>query len=185
MPQTVICKVCGFVLTAETLPDVCPACGVPAKMFVPHDERIAPRRKRLLALDLHPIVVHFVQAYLATILVLAWLAVLRGGGSGRMGAVLTLLAYALPVVVAAASAAGLFDGKIRFRKVTTPLLVKKMKLAGALFVFACGILVCVVRDPALSPMSLVAMGVLSLMAMTCASVLAIWGVSLLNSRFPG
>jgi hypothetical protein len=186
MQQTMICKSCGFILTGDKIPDACPACGVPARMFIPHDERISPSRKRLLALDLHPVIVHFTQAYTATVLVLSWLApLLRGAWSARAAAVLVVMAYALPVTVVAASAAGMLDGKIRFRRVTTPLLVRKMALGSVLFLLTCGILACVVRDPDLSRGALLVMGLLSLPAMACASVLGFWGVSLLNCRFPG
>jgi hypothetical protein len=42
-------------------------------------------------------------------------------------------------------------------------------------------LICVLFNPL--PWAIIA--VLSALAMTCASILGVWGVSLLNSRFPG
>lgn len=182
MQQMVICKSCGYIMAQSKLGEECPACGVKAKMFVPHDERISDRRKLLLALDLHPILVHFTQAYTATILVLSLLALLvKPGWLEKAVTVVTVLGYALPVTVVAVFAAGLFDGKVRFRKIMTPLLVKKMILGVVLFALTCGVFVCVLCHPL--PLAFIA--VLSAAAMGCSSILGIWGVSLLNSRFPG
>ena len=151
-------------------------------MFIPHDERISDKRKLLLALDLHPILVHFTQAYTATILALSLLALLvKPGWLERIMTVVIVLGYALPFTVVAAFAAGLYDGKIRFRKVKTPLLVKKMVLGSILFALTCGVFLCVLCNPL--PLALIAL--LSAIAMVCASILGFWGVSLLNSRFPG
>lgn len=182
MPQMVICKSCGYIMPQSKLKDECPACGVKAKMFVPHDERISDKRKFLLMLDIHPILVHFTQAYTGTILGLSLLAlVVKPAWLGWISTVVMVLGYALPFAVIAAFVAGMFDGKVRFRKVKTPLLVKKMVLGTLYFALTCGILICVLFNPL--PWAIIA--VLSALAMTCASILGVWGVSLLNSRFPG
>ena len=182
MQQMVICKSCGYIMAQSKLGETCPACGVKAQMFIPHDERISDKRKLLLALDLHPILVHFTQAYTATILALSLLALLvKPGWLERIMTVVIVLGYAVPFTVVAAFAAGLYDGKIRFRKVKTPLLVKKMVLGSILFALTCGVFLCVLCNPL--PLALIAL--LSAIAMVCASILGFWGVSLLNSRFPG
>jgi len=182
MQQMVICKSCGYIMAQSKLGEECPACGVKAKMFVPHDERISDRRKLILALDIHPILVHFTQAYTATILALSLLAlIVKPGWLERITTVVVVLGYALPFTVVAAFGAGMYDGKIRFRKVKTPLLVKKMALGSIFFVLTCGVFACVLCHPL--PLTIIA--ILSAMAMVCASILGFWGVSLLNSRFPG
>ncbi|MEI6563592.1 MAG: hypothetical protein WCO42_04705 [bacterium] len=182
MQQMVICKSCGFIMAQAKLHEVCPACGVPAKLFIPFEERISPGRKRILALDIHPVLVHFTQAYTATILLLSVLAlVVKAGWVERITTVVIVLGYALPFSVVAAFVAGMFDGKIRFRKVKTPLLVKKMILGSVFFALTCGVFVSVLCNPL--PLAIIA--VLSALAMVCASILGVWGVSLLNSRFPG
>ena len=151
-------------------------------MFVPHDERISDRRKLLLSLDIHPVLVHFTQAYTATILVLSLLAlIVKPSWLERITTVVIVLGYALPFTVVGAFVAGLVDGKIRFRKVKTPLLVKKMVLGVIFFVLSSGVFVCVLSQPL--PLAMIAG--LSAIAMACASILGVWGVSLLNSRFPG
>lgn len=182
MQQMVICKSCGYIMDQGKLGEVCPACGIKAQMFVPHDERISEKRKFLLMLDIHPILVHFTQAYTATILALALLALIaKPAWLASISTVITVLGYALPFTVIAAFAAGLFDGKIRFRKVLTPLLIKKMVLGSVFFVLTCGLFACVLCNPI--PLAIIA--ALSAIAMGCASILGFWGVSLLNSRFPG
>ncbi len=182
MQQMVICKSCGYIMAQSKLGETCPACGVKAKMFIPHDERISDRRKLLLALDIHPVLVHFTQAYTATILALSLLALfVNPVWRERMETVVVMLGYALPFTVVAAFLAGMFDGKIRFRKVNTPLLVKKMILGLLFFALTCGVFACVLCHP----LPLVAIALLSVIAMVCASILGVWGVSLLNSRFPG
>ena len=182
MEQMVICKACGFIMAQGKLGEVCPACGVPAKLFVPHDEKISDRRKFLLSLDLHPVLVHFTQAYTGTILALSLLAsVVRGGWHDRLTTVVFVLGLALPFTVAATFAAGMFDGKIRFRKYRTPLLVRKMKLGGLFFALTSGIFACVL----IPSVPLWAVAALSAVAMVSASLLGVWGVSLLNARFPG
>jgi uncharacterized membrane protein len=40
-------------------------------MFEPYVEKISPKRKRILSLDLHPIAVHFPQAFIISIFVLS------------------------------------------------------------------------------------------------------------------
>jgi hypothetical protein len=75
----------------------------------------------------------------------------------------------------------MFDGNVRFRKISTPLLVRKMILGTIYLALTGGVFACVQLHP--MPMALIAG--LSALAMLAASILGFWGVSLLNSRFPG
>ena len=59
-----ICRPCGYVLKESELGDVCPACGLPRKVFEDYKERMSPGRSKILQLDLHPIAVHFPQSML-------------------------------------------------------------------------------------------------------------------------
>ena len=79
MKEYVVCKSCGYVMEKGKLHDVCPACGVPAKMFEPYAERLSPRRRLILSLDLHPITVHFTQAFAITLPLLCLAALLVTG----------------------------------------------------------------------------------------------------------
>ncbi len=182
MQPMMICKACGYIVAQDKLGDECPACGVKATMFVPHDERISSKRKFLLALDIHPILVHFTQAYTATILAISLLTpFVKAGWVRPLTTVVFVLGHALPFTVIAAFIAGMFDGNVRFRKITTPLLVRKMVLGAIYLALTGGVFACVQLHP--MPMALIAG--LSALAMLAASILGFWGVSLLNSRFPG
>ena len=129
MASLMRCKSCGFVLAEGKLGDVCPACGVPRKMFEPWNDPVSPKRRMILGLDLHPIVVHFpisfgAAAFVVSVFVLAFPELFAD--TARI--ILSTFAGVLPLVAAAAIATGLFDGKVRFRRVTTQLLKRKIAL---------------------------------------------------------
>ncbi len=186
MKELVRCKSCGFVMEKGKLHGKCPACGVPDKMFEPYSEKIAPFRKFMLSLDMHPVLVHFPQAFTATVLLLSLFAMVsQGPVRERIVCTVTLLGIVLPFTVLLAFCAGLLDGKIRFRRVTTPLLVRKMVFGSVFFLFSCGISAAILALPVTAPSTLLIVAGLSLVALGCASYLALMGVSLLNSKFPG
>jgi hypothetical protein len=164
----------------------CPACGVPEKMFEPYTERIAPVRKFILSLDLHPVCVHFPQAFIVSILALSLLAMaVHGTLHERLVAAIVILGVALPFVVLAAFFAGMLDGAVRFRRLATPLLVKKMIFGTLFFLVSCAIFTAVFVHPALSKSALLTVSGLSFAGLGCASYLGMIGTSLVNSKFPG
>jgi hypothetical protein len=186
MKELVRCKSCGYIMEKGKLRGKCPACGVPDKMFEPYLEKIAPLRKFILSLDIHPVFVHFPQAFTASVLLLSLLAmVVRGHVREQILGADAVLGIALPFAVLLAFCAGLLDGKIRFRRVTTPLLVRKIIFGSLFFLFSCGIFAEVLALPLTAISTLAVISGLSLAALACASYLAIMGVSLLNSKFPG
>src|SRR5664279_444022 len=71
MKELVRCRPCGFVIETDKLGDVCPACGMPRKVFEPYRERVSRNRLVLLNFDLHPIAIHLSQALVIAIPVLA------------------------------------------------------------------------------------------------------------------
>ena len=71
MKELVRCRPCGFVIEADKLGDVCPACGMPRKVFEPYRERVSRNRLILLNFDLHPIAIHLSQALVIAIPLLA------------------------------------------------------------------------------------------------------------------
>ncbi|MBD3237035.1 MAG: rubrerythrin [Candidatus Eisenbacteria bacterium] len=127
MAKLLRCRACGFVVEEGHLGEVCPACGLPRKVFEEHAERISPLRKRILALDLHPISVHLPQS-LAVLILLALLGkvLLRGPLAAQLEDSARLLAILFPLTVLASMATGLLDGRTRYRRLRTPLLVRKM-----------------------------------------------------------
>jgi len=168
------------------LRDKCPACNVLAKMFEDYTEKMSPKRKLILSLDLHPVMVHFPQAFTATILLLSILSmIVHGMVQSKILATIQILAIALPFTVAAAFVAGIIDGKVRFRKVTTPLLVKKMIVGTLFFVIAVAMAVVAIYQPVTPVLKEILLIVMSGCALCCGSILGLWGVGLLEAKFPG
>lgn len=186
MKEYVVCKSCGFVMEKGKLKDKCPACGVPAKMFEPYVEKVSAFRKLILSLDIHPVMVHFPQAFTFTILLLSILAIfVRGEIQSQLFITIGILSILLPFTVILTFLAGLLDGKIRFRRVTTPILVRKMVLASIFFVFAAAILILNILYKLENPLILCSVIVLSAGCLVWGTLLAKLGTSLLNAKFPG
>ncbi len=72
MNPLVRCRVCNYVTAESKLGDRCPACGAPRAVFEPYTDRISGRRRKILDLHLHLIVIHFPQAFSAAVLALAF-----------------------------------------------------------------------------------------------------------------
>ena len=186
MKEMVRCKSCGFIMEKGKLRSKCPACGVPDKMFEPYSEKIAPLRKFILSLDIHPVFVHFPQAFTVTVLLLSLFAmVVQGHIREQIVCADTVLGIVLPFTVLLAFCAGLLDGKIRFRRVTTPLLIRKMTFGSLFFLLSCGIFAAILALPLTALSTLLSIACLSFVALGCATYLGMMGVSLLNSKFPG
>jgi len=187
MKGYVRCKACGYIMEAGKLKDVCPACGVPANVFEPYKETISEERKRILDLHLHPIVVHLAQGFAPVLVVLAAaLAVFTAEGAFRslLLDATRVIAVLLPPSVLLAFAAGAFDGRLRFRKVTTPLLVRKMVFGALFFAFSlAGAAFAVFTG--LGGATVAAFGLFELLSLATAVLLGNWGFGLLSSRFPG
>src|SRR3990172_2989216 len=121
------CKACGYITTEKKLGKVCPACGLPRTVFEPYKETMSKKRKMLLDFNLHPISVHFPQAFVIFIafLILLYLPAPQSMASDLMNTV-KVLAFFLPHTVIPAITCGLIDGMTRFRKITTPHLITKI-----------------------------------------------------------
>jgi rubredoxin len=186
MKQHVRCKACGYVMEAGRVRDRCPACGVPAKQFEPYDEKISDKRRRILDLHMHPIVVHLPQAFAAFLIPLA-VALMMAVGDFRSIVIDTtrVLSVVLPFSVMLAFAAGLLDGKIRFRRVTTPVLVRKMVLASLLLASSFGAAALAVFSGLDTGGPLAAFVSLCLLDFFAAVGLGFLGFPLIVAKFPG
>jgi uncharacterized membrane protein len=133
MAELMRCKSCGYVAEAGAVGDVCPACGVPRKMMEPWKDPVSEKRRLLLSFDIHPIVVHFSVSFVASAFVLSlFVLVFPGLFRETVAGILRALEGVLPLAVIASFVTGLFDGTIRFRRTTTPLL-KRKQLFGLVF----------------------------------------------------
>lgn len=124
------CKVCGFVLKSKTLPELCPACGFKGKIFEEFEPTVSAKRRKALELHAHSALVHFPIAVITYIFfinlfilakVILWHSV--------FAASLKAMVWLLPFVTLFGMLSGLYDGKLRFKKINTPLLKKKILLS--------------------------------------------------------
>lgn len=136
MKQNVKCKACGYIMREDRLGDTCPACGVPRKSFEPWVSNLSPRRSFILGLDLHPIMLHFPQAFsvLVPVLILADQLVPLPRGIEVTQAIRVLSILVFPAAVGA-FVAGLIDGHTRFKKFNTTSLITKIVI-GSVFLGA-------------------------------------------------
>jgi uncharacterized membrane protein len=187
MKEMVMCKVCGYVMPKDRLRDVCPACGVKAAMFIPHDEKISEKRKRILALDIHPVLVHFPQAFSATLIALSFLApFLHGPIASAVRSTILVLGILLPFTVAVAFVGGIIDAKVRFKRIGKKPVLKTKMILGTLFFIIALVVALLARTAPVAPiLTLVLIGALSTVAISIGTVLALLGVPLLSARLPG
>jgi len=129
------CKPCGYIIEEDKLGDVCPACGVPSKVFEPYKDRVSAKRRKLLDLDLHPIAVHFPQTIAVFIAQLIIVSILFPSfRESEIKLLIQFLSILLPFAVFGAWISGVIDGKLRFKKLKTPALQKKIILGTVMLI---------------------------------------------------
>ena len=137
-----ICRLCGYMHKGKEGPKICLACGAPATSFVPYKNGAEERRVKILSFDIHPILTHFgvgMSVLLAITLVFNFINPNSGGINFGFGGVLDFFVLALPFVVALTAFAGVIDGKMRYKKLNTPYLRRKIYYGISMVV--CSILV--------------------------------------------
>jgi len=125
------------VLKESSLGEVCPACGYKRRVFEPYEDPVSPRRRFLLDLDAHPILVHFPQAFvsiLPPLVLLNW--VFPDFFGNELAAVIAFCALVLPLLTAGALASGLFDAKLKFKRLSPPLPRRKIAVGGVLLLLS-------------------------------------------------
>jgi len=136
----IICKVCGYIMVAGFTGEICPACGVTKKAFLPYVDNVSIKRRRILDFHIHNVLVHFPQAFAVFMLFLSGMVYfLTGTIKAEFTATVKILAIFLPLSVLVSIVSGLIDGKSRFKRLDTPVLKKKI-LVGALFFIFSGVL---------------------------------------------
>jgi uncharacterized membrane protein len=134
MTPLVRCKVCGYVTAEGKLGDKCPACGALRAVFEPYTDPVSERRRRFLGLTIHPIAVHFPQAFASSLVLLSLLPLVTVKTVRELFlATEQIMAYFLPFLVAAAVLAGFLDGRKRFKKIRRSPILKKKIVFGVLF----------------------------------------------------
>jgi rubredoxin len=179
------CKACGFIMETDRVGDVCPACGVPKTAFEQHKINVSENRKKLIDLHIHPIILHFPQAFAIFGLFLVILIPLVPQPlQDTLATTAKVLVTLLPFTVAAGFASGLFDGKLRFKKVTTPILKIKIFLGCAFLLFSTASAILVNWISIAGRFALLHIFLL-LLCSACTSVLGKIGSSLTESKLPG
>ena len=185
MSELVRCRPCGYVMEADKLGDVCPACGLPRKVFEPYRERVSNNRLTILNLDLHPIAIHFSQAFVGAIpLLFLFTALFPGFYHHELTIVNKVMIVALPFTMILAFSSGMIDGYTRFKTFNTPLLIKKLILSGIITLLS-GITSAIVIFNGLSPKNTTVVILLTLGCLACAVTLGLLGKRLLNVILPG
>jgi len=185
MPELVRCKPCGYVMRKDKLGRVCPACGAKAAAFEAYEDRVSARRRFILNLDLHPILVHAPQTFAALLPGLVALAMLFPEFyAAELGAVIGFSALILPLGVVGAIASGLVDGRVKFKRLSPPFLVQKIT-AGTCLLIVSGANAAVVLFEGLGPGTLPWVLGLGVASLACAVVLGHTGKKLILPILPG
>ena len=137
MKELVRCRPCGFVMEADKLGDVCPACGLPRKVFEPYREKVSLNRLFILNIDLHPIAIHLSQALVIAIPIIAILINLFGNFYPEiLKNVLIFSVAVFPFTLVLSILSGIVDGLTRFKTLDTPLLRGKIIASFVILVLA-------------------------------------------------
>jgi len=181
MKELVRCRPCGYVMEADKLGDVCPACGLPRKVFEPYRERVSPNRLLLLNFDLHPIVIHLSQSMVIAIPILAILKNFFGGFQPDIiQSVLIFSVFVFPFTLAGAIITGIIDGLTRFKTLKTPLL--RVKIIFSIIILSLSIAMFIV-GPREGYFWITI--ILSILSLAAGVQLGLWGKKLINVILPG
>jgi len=181
MKELVRCRPCGYVMDADKLGDVCPACGLPRKVFEPYRERVSRNRLILLNFDLHPIVIHLSQALVIAIPFLVIMTKLFPGFQHEiLNNVLIFSVFVFPFTLIFAIITGVIDGLTRFKTLSTPLL--RVKIIFSLIILSLSIAIFFVAP--LEKYYAITI-VLSILSLAAGIQLGLWGKKLINVILPG
>ena len=181
MKELVRCRPCGFVMEADKLGDVCPACGLPRKVFEPYREKVSRNRLILLNLDLHPIVIHLSQAF---VIAIPLLVIMRSFFSNfqpeMISNVLLFSVFVFPFTLVMAIITGIIDGLTRFKTLATPLL--RVKIIFSFIILTLSIIIFFVAP---NEKNYILTIILSILSLAAGVQLGLWGKKLINVILPG
>ncbi len=181
MKELVRCRPCGYVIEADKLGDVCPACGMPRKVFEPYRERVSRKRLMLLNFDLHPIAIHLSQALVMAIPILILIANLfKQFQPELLKNVIIFSVFIFPFTLVLAIITGIIDGLTRFKTLATPILRVKIIFSTIILILSVALLITAQKEN-LYPLTLT----LSLLTFGAGFRLGLWGKQLINVILPG
>ncbi len=181
MKELVRCRPCGYVMEAGKLGDVCPACGLPRKVFEPYRERVSLNRLKILNLDLHPIVIHLSQAMVIAIPVLAILInTFDQFYPDLLKSVLIFSVFVFPFTLIFAIITGIIDGLTRFKTLKTPLLRVKIIFSIIILVLSLVLFFVAPREN-----YYILTIIISILCLAAGVQLGLWGKKLITVILPG
>ena len=181
MKELVRCRPCGFVIEADKLGDVCPACGMPRKVFEPYRERVSRNRLVLLNFDLHPIAIHLSQALVIAIPILTIVTNLfKQFQPEILKNVLIFSVFVFPFTLILAIITGIVDGLTRFKTLATPIL--RVKIIFSLIILSLSVALFFIAPQGTLFVLTIVLGILALGA---GFQLGLWGKKLINVILPG
>ena len=181
MKELVRCRPCGYVMEAGKLGDVCPACGLPRKVFEPYRERVSLNRLKILNLDLHPIVIHLSQAMVIAIPLLAILInTFENFYPELLKNVLIFSVFVFPFTLIFAIITGIIDGLTRFKTLRTPLLRVKIIFSIIILVLSLVIFFVAPREN-----YYILTIIISILCLAAGVQLGLWGKKLITVILPG
>jgi hypothetical protein len=181
MKELVRCRPCGFVIESDKLGDVCPACGMPRKVFEPYRERVSRNRLMLLNLDLHPIAIHLSQALVIAIPLLVIItSVFKQFEPELLNNVLIFSVFLFPFTLVIAIITGVIDGLTRFKTLATPILRVKIIFSIIILTLSIGLFF-VSKHENLYAITIT----LSILSFGAGIQLGLWGKKLINVILPG
>lgn len=181
MKELVRCRPCGFVIESDKLGDVCPACGLPRKVFEPYREKVSVNRLKILNLDLHPIAIHLSQTFVVLIPAMFLITkILPDFQFTLFKSVLTFSVYIFPLTLLLAIITGIVDGLTRFKSLLPPLLRIKVIFSLIIFIISVAIFLLYINNRSgILPITL------SIISLGIAIRLGLWGKKLINVILPG
>lgn len=188
MTPLVRCSVCGYITEEGKLKDKCPACGAPRAAFEPYTDPVSERRRKFLDLTIHPVAVHFPQAFATSLVILSLTPLIFSGVLGGLFlSTERILAVFLPLLVAAAMLAGILDGRARFKRIRRSLILKTKIAVAAMFLgFSLTLAVVTwLKVPADPPGFNLWVTSLALGAFVCSFALGLLGKKVVGAIIPG
>lgn len=168
-------------MEADKLGDVCPACGMPRKVFEPYRERVSTNRLLLLNFDLHPIIIHLSQAFVIAIPILA---ILKNSFSNfqpdMINHVLVFSVFVFPFTLVLAIITGAIDGLTRFKTLKTPIL--RVKIIFSIIILSLSVAMFFIGPKEGYYWITI---ILSILALASGVQLGLWGKKLINVILPG
>jgi rubredoxin len=181
MKELVRCRPCGFVIEADKLGDVCPACGLPRKVFEPYREKVSLNRLLLLNFDLHPIAIHLSQALVIVIPFLTFMTnFFKNFQPEILKSVLIFSVFVFPFTILLAIGTGIVDGLTRFKTLATPLLYRKIFASSVILILSVALFF-------IAPFEHYGIFtvLISLVSLATGIQLGLWGKKLINVILPG